>query len=449
MRRLSISLLIVVLLSTIGLGWAIDQLFDGLVKTPVDGLQVYREVGVDLVSSVESVDELSNIVSAWPQSNTIGLSLLNTDEVLLPAELEHQLSSGEPLELESDSDVTFFFAVPNSTQVLMVSPSPIGSDTPLAVALTMLFYGGMISLVLLWIYPLARRLLALGKSARAFGEGNLDKRVSTHERSFLFGIENEFNSMAQRIQSLIADNKMLASAVSHDLRTPLARLRFGIDLLDEAKDEKVREEYQLRLSNDLTAMENLVEVLLEYARLDQQLSELPKSPTNLVELVNQSVDSLSALDGPRIEWSPADEKMITRAHPRYVAMMINNLLQNAVNYGGGQAAVSINRKRSTLVMTVEDNGPGIPLEKRKDMLKPFVRGSEHESGAARKGYGMGLAIVSRIAQWHDAQFLVGQSERLGGARFDIIFPAAGNLMTKEVQLSKSDLHTLGTRSENG
>ena len=449
MRRLSISLLIVVLVSTIGLGWAIDKLFEGLVKTPVDGLQVYREVGADLVASVESAEELSSIVSAWPESNTIGLTLIDTNAVSLPTELAQQLSSGKSLELESDSDVTFFFAVPNSTQVLIVSPSPTASETPLAVALTVLFYGGMISLVLLWIYPLARRLLALGKTARAFGEGNLDKRVATHERSFLFGIENEFNSMAQRIQSLIADNKMLASAVSHDLRTPLARLRFGIDLLDEAKDEKVRQEYQLRLSNDLTTMENLVEVLLEYARLDQQLSELPKSSTNLVELINVSVESLDALDGARIDWRPVDQEMITLAHPRYVAMMINNLLQNAVNYGDGQAAISVTRKRSSLVITVEDDGAGIPAEKREQMLKPFVRGAEQESGKARKGYGMGLAIVNRIAQWHDAEFVIGQSERLGGARFDIIFPAVGILSGKEMQASKSDLQSLGIRSENG
>lgn len=448
MRRLSISLLIVVLLSTIGLGWAIDRLFEGLAKNQTDGLQIYREVGTDLVASVDSVQELSGIVEAWPESNPIRLGFIDTKEVALPAELELQMQSGEPLVLESESDVTLFFAIPSSTKVLSVSPPAIQSETPIAVALTMLFYGGMICLVLLWIYPLARRLLALGRTARAFGEGQLDRRVATHERSFLYGIENEFNSMAQRIQSLIADNKMLASAVSHDLRTPLARLRFGIDLLDEAKDETVRAEYQLRLSNDLSAMENLVEVLLEYARLDQQLSDMPKSATNLVDLITTSVESLDDLDGISIAWNPNDESFITHAHVRYITMLINNLLQNAVNYGNSKASVSLTRKRSAIYLTVEDDGPGIPVEKRRDMLKPFVRGTEQESGGGSKGYGMGLAIVNRITQWHDARFVVGESESLGGARFDIIFPASNNLASKDSQAAPAVDLAPGARQEN-
>ncbi len=445
MRRLSISLLIVVLLSTIGLGWAIDRLFDGLVKTPTDGLQIYRDVGNDLVSSVETDTQLSRIVAAWPSTSPMSLSLVDTKELALPEELEQQMASGEPLVLESESGVTLFFKRSDSNKVLSLSPPATESETPIAVALTMLFYGGMICLVLLWIYPLARRLLALGKTARAFGEGDLNKRVSTHERSFLFGIESEFNSMAQRIQSLIADNKMLASAVSHDLRTPLARLRFGIDLLDEAKDEKTRSEYQERLSNDLTAMENLVEVLLEYARLDQQLSDMPKSPVNLVDVINVSVDSLNDIAGTSISWSPSKEQFVVNAHERYVAMMINNLLQNAVNYGGSHASVSLFRKRTMICVSIEDDGLGIPADKHREMLKPFVRGESQESGTGKKGYGMGLAIVNRIAQWHDAKFVIGKSEALGGARFDIIFPVNASLMAKDINAGNANSVESSTR----
>ena len=448
MRRLSISLLIVVLLSTIGLGWAFDRLFDGLVKSETDGLQVYRDVGTDLINSVQSTSELNSIIDAWPESNPIQFRLMSAEELALPVELEQQMRSGEPLVLESDADVMLFFAVPDTEQVLTLSPPRTESETPLRVVLTMLFYGGMICLVLLWIYPLARRLLALGRTARAFGEGQLDRRVSTHRHSYLYGIESEFNSMAQRIQSLVADNKMLASAVSHDLRTPLARLRFGIDLLDEAKDEKVREEYQSRLSDDLTAMENLVEVLLEFARLDQQLSDMPKTPMNLSELVAASVESLKDVSGTEISWLRNNDQFIVNAHARYFSMMINNLLQNAVNYGNGQAAVSLIKRRTNIILSIEDDGPGIPYEQRDNILKPFVRGRAEEAGKSSKGYGMGLAIVNRIAQWHDAQFVIRDSETLGGARFDIIFTASSSPIPKEAPVSGVD-HTAGAQTNNG
>jgi len=413
-----------VLLSTVGLGWAIDRLFVGLVKTEADGLQVYREIGADLASSHASIESLNSVIDNWPASNPIELRLLNRAELALPTELEQQLRSGQALVLESESQVELFFLVPDTLQVLSLSPPKTENKTQLRFLLTMLFYGGMISLVLLWIYPLARRLLALGRTARAFGEGQLDRRVATHQRSFLFGIESEFNSMAKRIQSLIADNKMLASAVSHDLRTPLARLRFGIDLLDEAKDESVRAEYQHRLSNDLTAMENLVEVLLEYARLDQQLSDMPKTPTDINSVVNHSVESISGIVGKSIHWQPTSDNLVAQAHPRYVAMLVNNLLQNAVNYGNEHISVKLEKRRNKIVFTVEDDGPGIPEKMRYEMLKPFIRGKHSESGATGKGYGMGLAIVSRIAEWHDAQFIISDSDAYGGAKFDLLFPAA-------------------------
>lgn len=419
------------LLSTVGLGWAIDRLFVGLVKSETDGLQIYQDIGTNLVSAAAGSTELAKLVEQWPPGNPIGLRLIPAEELALPSELEQQLGSGAGLVIESESDVEMLFRIPDSIQVLSLSPPKTENETPLRFLMTMLFYGGMISLVLLWIYPLARRLLALGRTARAFGEGQLDRRVATHQRSFLFGIESEFNAMAKRIQGLIADNKMLASAVSHDLRTPLARLRFGIDLLDEEKNENVRAEYQQRLSNDLTAMENLVEVLLEYARLDQQLSDMPKSPTNLSLVVGNSVESLSGLENKTITWLPSDEKYITEAHPRYVAMMVNNLLQNAVNYGNSRVAVALVKKRNRIMLTIEDDGPGIPEERRREMLKPFVRG-DHNNDTGSKGYGMGLAIASRIAEWHGANFVLSDSEQLGGARFDISFPVASSSMTKSV-----------------
>ena len=430
MRRLSISLLIVVLLSTIGLGWAIDRLFVGLVKSEADGLQVYRDIGRDLVTSVSNTNDLASIVEQWPASNPVGMRLINAQELALPMELEQQLESGEPLVLESETNVDMLFRVPGTNDVLTLSPPKTENETPLRFLMTMLFYGGMISLVLLWIYPLARRLLALGRTARAFGEGKLDRRVATHQRSFLYGIESEFNAMAQRIQSLVADNKMLASAVSHDLRTPLARLRFGIDLLDEAKDEKTRTEYLSRLSEDLTAMENLVAVLLEYARLDQQLSDMPTTSTDLSELVNKSVESVSGLVDKRIAWQLPMDKMIVDAHARYVTMLINNLLQNAVNYSESKVSVALAKKRGRVILSVEDDGPGIPIENRSDILKPFVRGNLDGGEFAGNGYGMGLAIVSRIAEWHGASCMILESDELGGARFDISFPAVSAITAK-------------------
>ncbi len=421
MRRLSLSLLIVVLLSTIGLGWAIDRLFSGLVSSDQDGLQVYREMGANLIAAAKHPDDLQALVSRWPESSSVHLRLLEGSQLALPDELASTLALGEPLIVESDDDIELLFALPDKDYLLSLLPPSNRVETRLRVLLTMLFYGGIVLLVLLWIYPLSRRLHALGRTAKAFGEGNLSERVATSNHSYLRNIEAEFNSMAGRIQHLVADNKMLASAVSHDLRTPLARLRFGIDLLDETNDEAVRAEYQQRLSNDLTAMENLVEVLLEYARLDRNLSDMPTTTIDLNAVVSDAVDALQSQSQVQVHWDKPDTPTLASAHPRYVAMLVNNLLQNAVNYGRSSVHVHLVRKRQRLILTVEDDGPGIAPAMRERVLQPFVRGDSTEKNTDGKGYGMGLAIVSRIAHWHDADFKIDESDDFGGAKLAVGF----------------------------
>ena len=153
----------------------------------------------------------------------------------MPPALERTLAAGEPLALDSESGVTLYVALPERGAVIAISPPRAERGAVrLRIALTALFYGGVILLILAWLLPLARRLRALSIAAAAFGTGALERRVSTDRHSQLHGIESEFNRMASRIETLLEDNRLLGNAVSHDLRTPLARLRLGIEVLAEA-----------------------------------------------------------------------------------------------------------------------------------------------------------------------------------------------------------------------
>ena len=113
-----------------------------------------------------------------------------------------------------------------------------------------------------------------------------------------------------------------------------------------------------------------------------------------------------------------------------------NLLQNAVNYGNDHVLVTLRKKRANIVFSIEDDGPGIPENQRVDILKPFVRGQHADGGNSSKGYGMGLAIVSRIAQWHNARFSINSSSQLGGAQFDIVFPALNSAVASNAHSRK-------------
>ena len=138
--------------------------------------------------------------------------------------------------------------------------------------------------------------------------------------------------MADRIQTLISDNKLLASAVSHDLRTPLARLRFGIDTLAETEDPVKREQYSEKIGQDLDEMERLVSTLLSYARLDQSMEALEKQTLDLVLLTRSACEKIRT-DCPGLEFQTTDDKCMIEGDSHHLKMLINNVLQNACKYG--------------------------------------------------------------------------------------------------------------------
>ena len=415
MRRLSISLLLLLLIGIIFTGWGIDKLFTHFYPNQDNSLQIAESVGTQLAHALDT----NGASEPFDDSGRI----MRYDELALPTELQTKLEQGQVITLETDSGINLYFNLPKTKRVLNLSvPHPDKSNTPIRLVLTMLFYSCVILLVLAWLYPLIRRLRTLESTAKAFGNGELDKRVPTHSRSQLHGIESEFNSMAQRIDGLVSDNKLLSSAVSHDLRTPLARLRFGVDALQETVKDEAQSNYINRLSNDVNEMEQLVSVLLEFAKLDKELHDLPLSKVNLVSIVEHAVQTARDFSDYEINFKAEQGSMLVLANDRYTSIMLNNLLQNAIRYGNSTILVRVVKDRSQTSLYIDDDGPGIPLEARKQVLKPFIRNTiEQGKHGTRVGYGLGLAIVSRIAEWHKADLHIDDSSLLGGASIKIVF----------------------------
>jgi two-component system OmpR family sensor kinase len=281
-----------------------------------------------------------------------------------------------------------------------------------------LFYSGIILIVFIWLYPLLMRLRLLRKMAGAFGAGDLSARIPPGSISYIADIEQEFNRMAQRIESLVYDNKLLSRGLSHDLRTPIARLRFGLDVLAEADLSEAQKKTLAHLNRDLIAMESLVETLLSYARMDQ--AKIAFKPS-LVDLQQWVTDITKEFYPEQVEMelnkSPHPTTIV--ADTEYLNMLVQNLLQNAERHGQGKIIVSIIATEENVALIVEDNGTGISEAEREHVLKPFYRIASAQN---TQGHGMGLAIVDRIAQWHKAVVKLESSEKLGGLKISIIFP---------------------------
>lgn len=421
MRRLGISLLVAVVISIIVAGWAIDRLFITL-EAPDKTLETATVIGKQLALQLDAEGAPTKIQNLYEYNQGYEFLLSEKDEIVLPQALEQVLESGERLTLESEQSITLYFLLPKTQKILSIA-IPKEADTQLRLLLTLLFYAVIAFLLLLWLYPLVRRLHRLARAAGRFGEGELDQRIVTHKRSQLHDIESEFNKMAQRIQDLVGDNKMLSSAVSHDLKTPLARLRFGIDSLSEQLSEPKQANYLSRISDDLSQMEELVEVLLEFAKLDQRLSDLPLDKVSLQELVEECVQTHQVHGQHQFHLTSSVNIPDVMGEPRYIRMMLNNILSNALKFADANIHISIETRKNTVSLCVEDDGPGFKGDHPDQWLKPFAKSDPRSVSLNVPSHGMGLAIVHRIALWHDVEIRLEPSTRLGGASVTLNFHA--------------------------
>ncbi len=421
MKRLTLSLILVVISAVIGLGWGIDQWYDNQDKALEDSaLSAYKTVGRDLAILIDQ-QGIQVEWDDWFAFSNLHPQVFPYSEFPLPPHLKDEFERGEALLLESGDQLSLNYYLFRQDQVLsLMLPDELRQESSVWInwALTVLFYVGVVVVVLVWLYPLLRRLSLLRNAAREFGAGNLQARIATDKNSYIHAIEQEFNRMAQRIEQLIADNKLLSRGLSHDLRTPLARLRFGLDFLGEAELPELQQRQLAHLNRDLLAMESLVEALLNYARFDQaQIKFVPQS-LNIATFVRRLHEDFYS-DKVTLVIDPSTLSIDITAEPDYLAMLVQNLLENALRYGAGEARMTITRAANDVVLSVEDNGPGIAPAEREHVLKPFYRVNATQNP---QGYGLGLAMVERIAQWHGARLVLSESATLGGLNISVTFP---------------------------
>jgi len=170
-------------------------------------------------------------------------------------------------------------------------PLPRQQKPLLNVTLTFLFYFLVVAVLLAWLYPPIKRLVMLQQAANKFGTGDISSRTSPSRYSYIASIETDFNRMANQIQTLVDNNHLLSRAVSHNLKTPITRLRMGIDVLEEAADSAEIDGYVKRINKDLDEMQALVDTLLQYSSLDEFELRLQKEPVDLCQFIPELIDS--------------------------------------------------------------------------------------------------------------------------------------------------------------
>lgn len=261
---------------------------------------------------------------------------------------------------------------------------------------------------LIYLRNQMRPIRRLARAADAFGKG----RVVPYRPAGATEVRQAgqaFLDMRDRIERQIEQRTMMLSGVSHDLRTPLTRMKLGLSLMDETEDT-------LAMRRDVDDMVRMLEEFLAFAQGDAQESPERTDPLELArEFGRHAARSMPVELG---EFEGEGTAMLRRMAIRRA---LDNLITNAVRYGG-DARLGAKVTDDRVLFTVEDSGPGIPRDKREFVLKPFSRLDEARNQDSGSGVGLGLAIAADIARQHGGRLVLGESPDMGGLRAEITIP---------------------------
>lgn len=423
--KLFLRLYILVVITFVGVGWSLDRVFDAMSDADKEP-DVYGAIFSLIEQRLQQAErqQWSANIKEFSQSLQLPISLEPLSTIVTTDGQVPGLATGEIVTMSDTTGETLFKRVGNSDSVL--SLGPIGLSRPglsVEFILTAVFYTCLAIVILAWVWPLWKNISILTRATAHFGQGDFDARAQVAEKSAIAPLALTFNSMADRIQRLIDSHKELTHAVSHDLRTPLARMRFGIDMLEAQSDPQDRLRYMESMRADVDELETLINEMLTYAKFDRDAPDLNMKTMNLNQWLGKVTDDLQPLSQDKeiiCDLDATSCNLQVFIEPAYMARAVANLVTNALRYAKSQVRVSCSASESWLCIMVDDDGPGVPEQDRKRIFEAFKK---QDSTRDRKygGFGLGLSIVSRIVQWHGGQVDVIESP-LGGARFQIHLP---------------------------
>ena len=228
--------------------------------------------------------------------------------------------------------------------------------------------------------------------------------------------------MAAQIQKLIEENKLLASSLSHDIRTPVDCLRFGLDAALDCSDMHKKDQYLLRMETDLDHMECMLKTYLEFASLEKNSYQINFHDIDLSEyFINLGQQIGPQLQSKNIELTIDCKAIAIQADLHWLGRAIVNLLSNGCDFAQSQLRLSAKQTDRFTFIYIEDDGPGIAKDNWQHVFEPFFKEENHRN-RSDKSYGLGLAIAAKVIDWHFGSISVDQSDSLHGARFTIALP---------------------------
>jgi two-component system sensor histidine kinase CpxA len=278
--------------------------------------------------------------------------------------------------------------------------------------------------VLCWLLAayIASPLRSLAGAVDRFGRGDLSARVHFRRRDEIGNLARSFNAMAERIETLLTAERRLLQDISHELRSPLARLSFAVELTRTAPD---REAAVARMKKEVERLTKLVGALLEVTRAEGDAASRRSEDVRLDEVVAEIVQDCrleAEVRGCRIAFDVS--AAVVRGDPELLRRAVENVLRNAIAYAPVDSSVEVGLAagESGVELAIRDYGPGVPDALLPKLCEPFFRVDDSRDSATG-GVGLGLAIASRAVHLHHGELMAENGHP--GLLVTMRLPAAG------------------------
>ncbi|MEO1676917.1 MAG: ATP-binding protein [Pseudomonadota bacterium] len=319
--------------------------------------------------------------------------------------LQDRMPDLRSVDLESSSrSVRLQFDTVHGVMEVQLSRRLVAASNPHQFLVIMLVFGLLMTgVAFVYLRNQLRPVTQLAEAAEAFGKGRVVRyRPAGAQEVRAAGAA--FLDMRNRIERQIEQRTAMLSGISHDLRTPLTRLRLGLSMLPESAERG-------EMERDVDEMEALIGAFLQFARTEAEDAPTPAAPAE----VARHVVAKAARGGGDVRLAALAEGAEGLVPMRSLAVerALGNLVSNALRYGE-RAEVSVDLGERTVRFLVEDDGPGIAPERREEALLPFARLDKARNQDAGSGVGLGLSIARDIARSHGGRLDLGESSRLGG-----------------------------------
>lgn len=422
LTRSFFSIYLIIIFTFIGFTYLLDEAWRYYLKQDIESYTGYKvmlhAVGDYLENHPE--DDWQHILSEASKKYQLPLGMMNYGDMRdhFARSDRKSLKKGNTFVAYNDDDVQLYHLLSDKKTLLTLGPAKMPTRPRMEALMRMAILAALGLLILCWLWPMSKDLDQLRKATQVLGKGDFDVKVPKARSVMMGTMVKAFNMMTARVKRLIDAHKELSNAVAHELRTPLARSKFALQML-ESVDETKQARYRQQIAGDIYQLEELINEMLLYASFDSDKPTLDLKETDMESLVAEQVGLMSHYQGEITVDNQLNDNLIA-CDRHFIARALTNFMTNAQKYGNDKIHITLSADRDYCQISVEDNGDGICDELQPILFDAFSRGDvsrNKETG----GFGLGLAIVSRIMEWHEGEASAGESQ-FGGAKFTIRWP---------------------------